>query len=150
MGKAAEAKSAETEKGPNDVPNYLAAIKKSEVLNTMTKGDLKKLSKSKDTKAREFVLGKEEVERQQAIEEAKAAKAAEKAEREARKAEQQAALEKKIGSNKAFKATTSTFAALDDEPDEVEEKKQKTKKQMRRSGRKKKNGEDDHDSSSRW
>ena len=43
----------------------------------------------------------------QAVEEAKAAKAAEKAEREARKAERQEELEKKIGSTKAFKPTTS-------------------------------------------
>merc|ERR1719281_897246 len=99
----ARAGSSDTEAKPNDVPKYLAAIKKSEVLNTMTKSDLKKLAKSKDTKTREFVLGKEEVERQKAIEEAKAAKAAEKAEREARKAEQQAALEKKLGSSKGLK-----------------------------------------------
>lgn len=84
----------------------------------------------------------------QAVEEAKAAKAAEKAQREARKAERQEELEKKIGSTKAFKPTTSAFAALNDDSDEVEEKREKTKKQMRRAGRKKKDAEDGGGSSS--
>ncbi len=38
------------------------------LLNTMSKGELKALAKSKDDKAREFVLSKEHFEKQQARE----------------------------------------------------------------------------------
>merc|ERR1719359_2088327 len=59
--------------------SYLDAVQKSKLLNTLTKTDVKQMARSKEDKAREFVLGKEHFEKQQAAKAAKAERDAAKA-----------------------------------------------------------------------
>merc|ERR1719359_94137 len=114
--------------------SYLDAVQKSKLLNTLTKTDVKQMAKSKDDKAREFVLGKEHFEKQQAAKAAKAERDAAKAAREAAKEDREEKMRSQLGSGFANTASTSAFAQLSAEEDE---KAEKSKKLLRRGRGKK-------------